>query len=286
MYTYHIVQWLAFFYIYCFIGWCIETTYVSLRKRKFVNRGYLRSPMLPIYGSGAVIMLICTIPVKSHPVLVFFCGMIGASMLEYITGWAMEAILKVRYWDYTGNFMNLNGHICLGTSIAWGFLSVLMTYFIHEPIEGFVLGLNHILLLVLVILVTILFLIDFYYSTMAAMDLAKVLSKMKNIRDELDGLAYQIKKDAGETLRGLTEDVKEEWEAKRELGQKEMDMRIALLNEQKEELIEKLGFFKKQLIRSNPTATSKRFSGAMEELRDRIETKIKQTIEDLKERDE
>ena len=57
MYTYTWYQWLAFFYVYCFLGWIFESTYVSLKQKRLVNRGFLRLPMLPLYGSGAVMML-------------------------------------------------------------------------------------------------------------------------------------------------------------------------------------------------------------------------------------
>ena len=64
MYTYNILQWLAFFFIYCFIGWCIESTIVSIERKKIVNRGFLKLPLLPIYGSGAIIILIVCLPVR------------------------------------------------------------------------------------------------------------------------------------------------------------------------------------------------------------------------------
>lgn len=57
MYTYAWYHWLTFFYVYCFFGWIFESTYVSLKQRHFVNRGFLRLPMLPLYGTGAVMML-------------------------------------------------------------------------------------------------------------------------------------------------------------------------------------------------------------------------------------
>ena len=47
MYTYTWYQWLTFFYLYCFFGWIFESTYVSLKQKRFVNRGFLRLPMLP-----------------------------------------------------------------------------------------------------------------------------------------------------------------------------------------------------------------------------------------------
>ena len=121
--TYTTVDWLMFFYIYCFLGWCFESTYVSIQHKKWINRGFMRGPFLPLYGSGAVIMLFVTIPVRDNVFLTFLFGAVGATILEYFTGAAMEALFKVRYWDYSNNRFNLNGHICLGTTIAWGFLT-------------------------------------------------------------------------------------------------------------------------------------------------------------------
>ena len=84
--NYSIQQWLLFFYIYCFFGWCFESAYVSLRKRRFVNRGFLHSPMLPIYGSGAVVMLLVTLRLREHVVWMFLAGMAGATPLGLAGG--------------------------------------------------------------------------------------------------------------------------------------------------------------------------------------------------------
>lgn len=67
MYTYTWYQWLAFFYVYCFLGWIFESTYVSLKQKRLVNRGFLRLPMLPLYGSGAVMMLWVSLPWCGQP---------------------------------------------------------------------------------------------------------------------------------------------------------------------------------------------------------------------------
>ncbi len=67
MYHYTFIQWLFFFYFYCFFGWIFESTYVSICKRKFVNRGFMRGPFLPIYGSGAIMMLVVSMPFSGQP---------------------------------------------------------------------------------------------------------------------------------------------------------------------------------------------------------------------------
>ena len=134
MYHYTAIQWLFFFYFYCFFGWCFESTYVSIKSRKLVNRGFMRGPFLPLYGSGAIMMLVVSMPFQDNLVLVYIAGCIGATVLEYVTGVTMEALFKVRYWDYSKNKFNFQGHICLGSSLAWGGLTILMTEFIHKPI--------------------------------------------------------------------------------------------------------------------------------------------------------
>ena len=136
MYSYTFIQWLLFFYTYCFLGWIWETAFVSIKQRKYVNRGFLTGPFLPIYGSGAIIVLLATIPVKDNLWHVYWMGLAAATLLEYVTGALMEKIFKVRYWDYSKKKFNLNGYICLTSSVAWGFFSIIMIQYIHKPIEN------------------------------------------------------------------------------------------------------------------------------------------------------
>ena len=96
MYSYTVAQWLFFFYFYCFFGWCFESSYVSLRKRHPVNRGFMRGPFLPLYGSGAIMMLVVSMPFQSNILLTYIAGCIGATILEYVTGVTMEALFKMR----------------------------------------------------------------------------------------------------------------------------------------------------------------------------------------------
>ena len=140
MYPYSFVQWLLFFYLYCFIGWIWESCYVSLKKRHLVNRGFLHGPLLPIYGFGAMTILLVTMRVRDSIPLIFLAGMAGATILEYFTGAAMERIFHVRYWDYSNQPLNLNGHICLISSLAWGFFSILLVRVVHKPAEVLILA--------------------------------------------------------------------------------------------------------------------------------------------------
>lgn len=136
MHIYSPEQWVFLFYIYCFFGWCFESVYVSLLQRHWVNRGFLRAPLLPIYGSGALCILLVCLPVRDNPFAVFVLGVIFPTLLEYATGYVMELLFHMRYWDYTGKKGNINGYICLQSSIAWGFLSRLLTAQGHPEPTG------------------------------------------------------------------------------------------------------------------------------------------------------
>ena len=192
MYTYHWYQWLAFFYIYCFFGWIFESTYVSLRQKKFVNRGFMRLPMLPLYGTGAVMMLWVSLPVRDNLILVYISGVFAATALEYVTGYAMERLFKVKYWDYSDQKFQLHGYICLSSSIAWGFLTILLTEVIHQPIAHFVLGLHPVLLLTGDVITSIIFCADAYESTKTALALGKSLEALAKMQEEMDELRTRI----------------------------------------------------------------------------------------------
>ena len=151
MFNYAGFQWLFLFYFYCFGGWCFESAFVSLKSRKWVNRGFMRGPFLPLYGSGAMMMLVVSRPFADNIVLTY------------------AALFKMRYWDYTNRFMNFQGHICLRSSLAWGFLTILMTRVIHRPIEGLMYMIPNRVLYYLTVLLTVYIVADFTLSFKAAL---------------------------------------------------------------------------------------------------------------------
>lgn len=225
MYNYSLLQWLFFFYLYCFLGWCFESAYVSACTKKLTNRGFLRGPFLPIYGSGAIMMLIVSQPFRKNLALTFLAGCVGATALEYVTGVAMEALFKVRYWDYSNKRFQFQGHICLSSTLAWGAFTVLMTRVIHQPIERLVLSLHQTVLYVCTILLTLLMGTDLCISFRAAMDLRNLLIKLEQIREELGHIQKRV-----DVVIALS---KEDLEQKRE----ELEVRRAERAERRSEYV-------------------------------------------------
>ncbi len=179
-------------YFYCFLGWIWETCYVSVLKAKWVNRGFMRGPFLPIYGSGAIVVLIFTLPFRTNPGLVFVVGMASATILEYFTGAAMEQMFHVRYWDYSNQRLNLNGHICVTSSLAWGMFSVILTLYGHTPVERLVSCMSINVLEVIVFVLTVYISIDMAESVREAINLKEVLLSLEENNEEFRRLQKHI----------------------------------------------------------------------------------------------
>lgn len=293
--NYKAFQWLFFFYFYCFCGWCFESAYVSLKSRRPVNRGFMRGPFLPLYGSGAVMMLVVSMPFQDNVILTYIAGVIGATALEYVTGVTMEALFKVRYWDYSNQPFNFQGHICLSSSIAWGFLTILMTRVVHRPVEQFVMSIPGNVLFPVTMLLTVYIVADFTLSFKAAMELRDLLIKMQKLKEEVERLQRRL-----DAIIAFNNVEKEQRRQENELSLAELSsgvrQRFASLKESiqsmpsaygegiREEIAElrgrfshyvdaqkgyreTLGFYKRDMIRNNPTMASRKFRNVLDELK-------------------
>ena len=193
MQSYHLTQWVLFFFIYSFIGWVWECCFVSVRKRRWVNRGFMYGPMLPIYGFGALAVLISTIRVRDSIPLIFLFGMVGATLLEYVTGAVMERLFNVKYWDYSNQKFNLNGYICLTSSLGWGLFSVLLVKFVHVPIEGAVLKIPTIIAEGIAFVLTVAAAVDVAQSFNDAMDLKRILAQLEESKKQIRKIQEKLK---------------------------------------------------------------------------------------------
>lgn len=111
---YYIINW---FFIYSFLGWVWESCYVSAKAKKIINRGFINGPLCTIYGFGAISVYLILKDFDENILILYFGGVIVATVLEYITGWLMEAIFHTRWWDYSKKPFNLQGYICLGSPL-------------------------------------------------------------------------------------------------------------------------------------------------------------------------
>ena len=124
-----------YFFIYAFIGWIFEELFCIATTHEFVKRGFLFGPICPMYGYGAVILLLCFENYRNKPIRLFILASLVFSLFEYITDFFLQALFAIRWWDYTGFFLNLNGRITITFSLIWGIISLLFIKLLHPCIE-------------------------------------------------------------------------------------------------------------------------------------------------------
>ena len=254
-------QWILFFFIYCFCGWIWESCFVSVRQHRWVNRGFLHGPLLPIYGFGAIIILLATLWVQSQPVLVYLLGMAAATVLEYFTGAAMEKLFHVRYWDYSDKKFNLNGHICLICSLGWGVFSVLLVYGIHPPVARLITSIPYALAQILVPVLICGFTVDAVQSFRAACDLRQMLEQLTNENEDLRRFAQRA-----EVISAFAEDDLRQFQERTHLRLTELEDR------QKVALTQRLNGYREKTLQVQQAVCD-----ALETCRARLEARVELT---------
>lgn len=133
--SYSITSYILFFFTFAFIGWLWEVMLHLVTDGKFVNRGVMYGPWLPIYGFGGILILFFLKPFRKQKSIYFVAAVVLAGVLEYTTSWALEVIKNMKWWDYTGYFLNLNGRICLEGLIVFGLGGCALTYLVAPNLD-------------------------------------------------------------------------------------------------------------------------------------------------------
>lgn len=159
-----------YFFIYAFVGWLLETLYSLLVLGHFTKRGFLFGPICPIYGFGAILMLLFISKYKKNSLKLFFASAILFSAFEYVVGFTLDAIFAAKWWDYTYDFFNLNGRISIFYTIVWGFIGLLFINHIHpffsKKIEKSLTAIPTYILKVLIYLMPIILIVDTIFSSL------------------------------------------------------------------------------------------------------------------------
>ena len=133
----YLTNLILLFFIYSFVGWCIEVTLKYFQYRRFINRGFLTGPWLPIYGSGCALItlavdgLVHISRYESSFGSVFAVSFVLCGLLEYGASWYMEKRFHARWWDYSRKPMNLNGRIWIGNLMLFGLGGMIVVKFVN-----------------------------------------------------------------------------------------------------------------------------------------------------------
>jgi len=173
------------FLTYSFIGWVCEVIYCSVPSKKFINRGFLRGPYCPIYGFGAIAVINFLTPFSEKPILVYVLAVIITSLLEYVTGYLLERVYHLKWWDYSNYKFNIHGKVVLHNSLIFGALSLITIYFLNPILLNTISKLPLRVLNVISLVLLSIFLIDNIISTLNTLKLSANLSKLHLIADEI-----------------------------------------------------------------------------------------------------
>ena len=130
-----IIEYITYFFIYSFLGWIIETIYAMFVHGYFVKRGFLFGPICPIYGFGAVLLLMATKKLYKKPFLKFLIATIAFTLFEYMVSFILEMLFGLRWWDYSNDFLNIQGRVSLLYSIFWGVIGLILLEKLHPYIQ-------------------------------------------------------------------------------------------------------------------------------------------------------
>ena len=153
------------FFVFAFAGWCMEVALFMLKTHVFVNRGTLYGPWLPIYGIGCVLILIIFTKTRlrkyiDNPIILFLNIMVLCGILEYFTSWILEVTTGLKYWDYSGHFLSINGRICFENLCEFGAGGLLCIYLIAPRLKFLLEELSKKKVLIMIIILSVLFITD------------------------------------------------------------------------------------------------------------------------------
>lgn len=129
------IKLILYFFIFAFAGWLLETAYGISQLGYFTKRGFLYGPICPIYGFGALILIIFLSKYRKHSLKLFVLAAVVCSAFEYFVGFVLDALFADKWWDYSTEFLNLNGRISILYTFAWGVIAIVFVNFIFPFIE-------------------------------------------------------------------------------------------------------------------------------------------------------
>ena len=188
-----IFEILTYFIIYSFLGWVMESTVRSISEKKIINTGFLKGPACPIYGIGAIIMLLFLERFQDKPIWLFFIAIMVLTIWEYLVGVLLEKMFNTKYWDYSDHKFNVQGRICLTNSICWGILGVVFVRYLHPFIEGIILKINTTILYYIVSIISIVLLVDFITTIVRVKNIKVTLQKVEELNEEIKERLREIK---------------------------------------------------------------------------------------------
>jgi uncharacterized membrane protein len=134
--TYSFVNLAFMFLFFSFVGWVFECVLFIVTEGILVNRGTMFGPWIPIYGVGGIIILLLVNRFSGKPLVCFFMIIVICAPVEYLGAWLLWETRHLKYWDYSGHFLNIQGRICLDSMLNFAVMGLIGIYVIAPMIDS------------------------------------------------------------------------------------------------------------------------------------------------------
>jgi len=280
---------LMFFFIYGFVGWCLEVCYNAVDLGEWSNRGFLNGAICPIYGVGVVAILYLLEPISEFGPLLFVGGVVLCSGLELLTGYVMEKVFHQRWWDYTTERFNFKGFICLKFSLYWGVGVVFVVKLVHPTVLRFVDWIPYevgVVVLVFAVLILALDALDTFRTVIGInRELETIHEAASVIRNISNGISERLfegtikaveeKDELGQKIQENREELEQKLQINREelelqmaLGRAELESKASELKALAEDMAGRLKRGQKRMLRAFPDMRSTRYEADMAAVRE------------------
>lgn len=121
-------------------GFLYEEVFYYIDLGYLVKRGTTFGPWIPIYGVGAVLIVMSTYKLLRYPAAVFAVSALVCGLLELATGYVLLHFGNVRLWDYNieiWNWGNVGGFICARSVLFFGVSALFLQYLVCPGFRWF-----------------------------------------------------------------------------------------------------------------------------------------------------
>ncbi len=203
---YIVCYWFIMFIIYSFIGWIIDICDIYFKYKKMVNRGFMIGPYCPIYGVGVLLIIFLLKDYTNNFLVLFVLATVLCMILEYLTSYVMEKWFNARWWDYSDRKFNLNGRICLETTIPFGLGAMLVMYAVNPFLTNLLNKIPNNITIILGIVLMVIFLVDWIVSFSVITKINDIdWSKFKDDTEEVNKRVLEYLKGTSPQMRRLIE---------------------------------------------------------------------------------
>lgn len=177
-----VCKYFLIFVIISFFGWCGEELFALIITKDKTNRGYMVGPFCPVYGFGGLLLLFILHFFGDNLITLFIASIISFAAIEYFASLFLEKVFNIKLWNYEDKDFkfNIQGRIALETLIPFGIIGTLAYLYIYPFLYNLITSLSNNSLYALSLVIFILGMIDFIYSTIVIIKIGKN-NKSKNI---------------------------------------------------------------------------------------------------------